>query len=205
MRALMVTSLMCGAALLGACKAQTNQDANDVLNMQNDSQGVPVNGAADSTGTSTTGAGKVQDSVLRTADGKDVGTVSVREEAGGVVLTVAARNMKPGTYGMHIHAVGKCEGPKFESAGAHWNPDNKQHGIKNPQGPHAGDLPNLVIGAAGSGGSNFNLSAALHGGLAPLLDQDGAALVIHAKADDMKTDPSGNSGDRIACAVLGGA
>ena len=205
MRALAITMLMGGAALLGACKAQNDEAARDVLNMENDSQAVPVNGAADSTGTSTTGAGAVQDSVLRTADGKDVGTVSVREENGGVVLTVAARNMPPGKYGMHIHAVGKCEGPKFESAGAHWNPDNKQHGSQNPRGPHAGDLPNLDIGQAGSGGATFNLEASLRGGLSPLLDQDGAALMIHAKPDDLKTDPSGNSGDRIACAVLGGA
>lgn len=205
MRAIAMTMLLGGAALVSACKAQTDRDARDVLNMQNDSQAVPVNGAADSTGTSTTGAAAVQTSTLRTADGKDVGTVSVREEAGGVVLTVAARNMAPGKYGMHIHSVGKCEGPKFESAGAHWNPDNKMHGSQNPKGPHAGDLPNLEIGAAGTGGSNFNLQASLRGGLAPLLDKDGAALIIHAKPDDLKTDPSGNSGDRVACAVLGDA
>ncbi|WP_114228226.1 MULTISPECIES: superoxide dismutase family protein [Sphingomonas] len=205
MRTLVMTSLMCGAALLGACKAQTHQDANDVLNMENDSQGVPVNGGMDNFGTSTTGAGADQSSPLRTADGKTVGSVSVREENGGVVLTVSATGMKPGKYGMHVHSVGKCEGPKFESAGAHWNPENKQHGTLNPKGWHAGDLPNLEVGSAGSGGTTVTLSAALRTGMTPLLDKDGAALVVHAKPDDMKTDPSGNSGDRIACAVIGGA
>jgi len=205
MRALMVTTLMCGAALVGGCNAQTNADANDVLNMENDAQAVPVNGGAETFGTSTTGAAAVQDAVLRTADGKDAGSVSVREEDGGVVLTVSVRNVEPGRYGMHIHSVGKCEGPKFESAGPHWNPDNKQHGAQNPRGPHAGDLPNLDVGTAGSGGATANLQASLRGGLAPLIDQDGAALLIHAKADDLKTDPSGNSGDRVLCAVIGGA
>ncbi|URD61267.1 superoxide dismutase family protein [Sphingomonas sp. KRR8] len=205
MRVLLVTTVMCGAAILGACKAQTNKDANDVLNMENDAQPVPVNGGADTFGTSTTGAAAVQSSPLRTADGKDVGNVSVREENGGVILTVSAMNMKPGKYGMHIHAVGKCEGPKFESAGGHWNPDNKQHGTQNPKGSHAGDLPNLDIGPAGSGGTTIKLQAALRSGMTPIIDKDGAALIIHAGPDDMKTDPSGNSGDRVACAVIGGA
>jgi len=204
MRRVTITALLGGAAILGACDAQNRSDAQDVLNMQNDAQAVPNDGGLNTFGTTTAGAGAVQDSTLRTADGKDVGVVAVREENGGVVLQVAARDMPPGTYGMHIHTTGKCEGPKFESAGPHWNPDEKQHGTQNPQGPHAGDLPNLQIGGAGSGGANFTLQAALRSGLAPMLDQDGAALMIHAKADDMKTDPSGNSGDRIACAVIGG-
>ncbi|MCW3796923.1 superoxide dismutase family protein [Sphingomonas sp. BN140010] len=204
MRSITITALLGGAAMLGACQGQNRSDAQDVLNMQNDAQAVPNDGGLNAVGTSTTGAGAVLDSTLRTADGKDVGVVAVREEDGGVVLQVSARNMPPGTYGMHIHSVGKCEGPKFESAGAHWNPDNKQHGTKNPKGPHAGDLPNLQIGPGGNGGANFTLQAALRTGLAPMLDTDGAALMIHAKADDMKTDPSGNSGDRIACAVIGG-
>jgi Cu-Zn family superoxide dismutase len=155
-------------------------------------------------GTSTTGAGAVQDAALRTAGGKTVGSVSMREENGGVILTVSANGMPQGEYGMHVHAVGKCEAPKFESAGPHWNPDGKKHGKNNPQGPHAGDLDNLTVGPAGSGGATLTLaSTALSSGMSPLLDADGAALMIHAKADDYKTDPSGNSGDRIVCAVLG--
>ena len=194
------------AILLGACQAQTDQDAKDVLNMENATSGaVPLNGAAETLGTSTTGAGAVQSAMLRTADGRNVGSVSMREENGAAMLTIGAQGMPQGEYGMHVHAVGKCEGPKFESAGAHWNPDEKKHGKNNPQGPHAGDMDNLSIGQAGSGGAAVTLAGvALSSGLAPLLDADGAALMIHAKADDYRTDPSGNSGDRIACAVLQG-
>lgn len=196
-------ALMCGAMLLSGCQAQKGADARDVINMENDSQAVPVNGAADSLGASTTGVGQMQSAELKTADGRTVGNVSTREENGEAILTVSVNGMPRGTYGMHVHAVGKCEGPKFESAGAHWNPDNKQHGKNNPQGAHAGDLDNLTVGQAGSGGATLTLTGmALRGGLAPLFDQDGAALIVHAKADDYKTDPSGNSGDRIACAVL---
>lgn len=188
---------------LAACN-QREEAARDVLNMQNDSQAVPVNGAMENFGTSTTGAGAVQSSPLRMADGREVGSVSMREESGATMVTVSVNGMPKGTYGMHIHAVGKCEGPKFESAGAHWNPLEKQHGKNNPQGPHAGDLDNLEVGEAGSGGATITLNdTSISGGLSPILDEDGAALMIHAKADDYRTDPSGNSGDRIACAVLG--
>lgn len=191
------------ALTLSACN-QREEAARDVLNMENDAQAVPVNGAADEFGTSATGTGQMQSAPFRTADGRQVGNVSMREEAGRTVLTVSATGMPQGTYGMHVHAVGKCEGPKFESAGAHWNPGNKQHGKSNPQGAHAGDLDNLEVGQAGSGGATVSLAEALRGGMSPILDEDGAALVIHAKADDYRTDPSGNSGDRIACAVLSG-
>jgi superoxide dismutase, Cu-Zn family len=191
------------ALSLAACN-QREEAARDVLNMQNDAQAVPTNGAVENFGTSTTGAGAVQSSPLQMADGRNVGSVSMREENGAAILTVSVNGMPQGTYGMHIHAVGKCEGPKFESAGSHWNPMEKQHGKNNPQGAHAGDLDNLEVGAAGSGGATLTLNdTAISGGLAPILDQDGASLMIHAKPDDYRTDPSGNSGDRIACAVLG--
>jgi len=96
---------------------------------------------------------------------------------------------------LHLHAVGRCEGPKFDSAGPHWNPAGRQHGHLNPAGSHLGDLPNLTVSANGRGALNF----LVRGGL---VDADGTALVIHAKPDDYRTDPSGSSGDRIACAVL---
>lgn len=136
---------------------------------------------------------------LRMADGRQVGTVATRDEAGGVILTVNATGLPSGTFGMHVHEVGKCEGPKFESAGAHWNPAGKQHGKDNPAGAHMGDLDNLVVGANGQGGATISLAGTNVGSLG---DADGAALVVHAKPDDYKTDPSGNSGDRVACAVL---
>ena len=110
---------------------------------------------------------------------------------------------------MHIHDVGRCEGPSFTSAGSHWNPEDKQHGLQNDQGPHRGDLPNVTVGDDGRLEAtvtiqNSNLRGSRAYGFAnQIIDDDGAALVIHAQADDMKTDPSGDSGDRIACAVLG--
>ena len=191
------------ALSLVACN-QREEAARDVLNMQNDAQAVPVNGAMENFGTSMTGAGQVQSSPIRMADGRQVGTVSMREENSATILSVSVNGIPQGTYGMHLHAVGKCEGPKFESAGSHWNPLEKQHGKNNPQGAHVGDLDNLEVGQAGSGGATITLGdIAVSSGLSPILDKDGASLVIHAKADDYRTDPSGNSGDRIACAVLG--
>ena len=142
-------------------------------------------------------------------DGTILGEVAAGDSAEGAVLKLTARNIPQGSHGVHIHDVGACEGPNFESAGPHWNPDNKQHGLQNPAGPHRGDLPNLTAGADGRveatmtvQGSNLTGSRA-YGFSNTILDENGAALVIHADADDFKTDPSGNSGDRIACAVLG--
>ena len=101
---------------------------------------------------------------------------------------------------MHLHQTGRCEAPGFASAGPHWNPTGKQHGSENPQGAHMGDLQNVTVEPDGS----LSAEVAVPGGAAsPMLDANGAALVIHADPDDYKTDPSGNSGARIACAVLG--
>jgi Cu-Zn family superoxide dismutase len=146
---------------------------------------------------------------LVAADGKVLGEVAAGDSAEGAVLRLTAQSLPPGVHGAHIHDVGLCEGPTFESAGPHWNPENKEHGLQNPQGPHRGDLPNLTVGGDGRAevtmtvqGSNLSGSRA-YGFSNTILDENGAALVIHAGADDFKTDPSGNSGDRIACAVLG--
>lgn len=136
---------------------------------------------------------------LKTADGTDAGTVTLLPAGEGMRLAVQVKGLPEGEHGIHIHATGKCEGPKFESAGGHWNPAAKKHGLQNPDGAHAGDMANLTVAADGSGIANTPLSG---GTVAELLDADGAALVIHAKADDQKTDPSGDSGDRIACGVL---
>lgn len=139
---------------------------------------------------------------LKTADGKDVGTVTASADTNGVTFTVDGRMMPPGPHGIHIHSVGKCEGPKFETAGPHWNPTGKQHGRDNPAGAHEGDLPNLNVGAGGTGTLTFKVPGATLNGPMGLLDADGAAFVVHAKADDYRTDPSGASGDRIACGVF---
>ena len=131
--------------------------------------------------------------------GEALGTVSLWESPGGVGMRLAATGVAHGLRGIHVHEVGRCEGPAFESAGAHWNPASRQHGLNNPAGPHAGDLPNVSVSANGVVNQSLVLSGA---SLAALSDADGSALVIHAATDDMVTDPSGNSGARIACAVI---
>ncbi|MBS0480313.1 MAG: superoxide dismutase family protein [Proteobacteria bacterium] len=143
--------------------------------------------------------GRLATAILRTPAGKDVGRATVREVAGGLRVTIDARFLPPGMHGAHLHTIGRCEGPDFASAGPHWNPTGMKHGAMNPQGPHAGDLPNLRVGADGRGTVGINLPGA---SFDALLDADGAAMVIHAATDDMTTDPSGNSGGRIACGVL---
>jgi len=143
--------------------------------------------------------GRIATATLRTPAGEEVGRVRVTEVSGGLRVTIDARLMPPGMHGAHLHTVGRCEGPAFASAGPHWNPMGTKHGSMNPQGPHAGDLPNLVIGADGRGTIGVTLPGA---SFDSLLDADGAAMVVHAAADDMTTDPSGNSGARIACGVL---
>lgn len=140
---------------------------------------------------------------LRRADGQVVARASATPADGAVRVRIEATGLPAGTYGAHVHTTGRCEGPDFASAGAHWNPMGKQHGSENPQGPHMGDLPNLVVGSDGRGNVSFEIPhAALHSGEHAVLDEDGAAVVVHASPDDYRTDPSGNSGARIACGVL---
>ena len=148
---------------------------------------------------------------LRDSTGRSVGTVvATPAAAGGVTLTVKVSGLPSGPHGIHVHAVGTCEpsGPTaFSSAGGHFNPSSKQHGRMNPNGPHAGDLPNLIVDSAGGGSLTVTAeSLTLDTGAAALLDADGSAIVIHANQDDERTDngPSGpgNSGARIACGVL---
>lgn len=123
--------------------------------------------------------------------------------SGSIEARVQAAGLPPGQYGVHIHTVGRCDAPAFESAGPHWNPADRQHGRLNPQGPHLGDLDNLEVSAEGHGRLEFAIPAAvLRGTQAAIIDADGAALMIHAAPDDYRTDPSGNSGARIACGVL---
>lgn len=136
---------------------------------------------------------------LRTAAGADVGKVTVREGMDGLRVTIDATGMPPGNHGAHIHMTGRCDAPDFTTAGGHWNPTTAKHGSMNPAGPHSGDLPNLLIGADGRGTLGATIPDAT---MAGMLDTDGAAMVIHAGADDLMTDPSGNSGARIACGVL---
>lgn len=136
------------------------------------------------------------------ARGADRGRVDIFKDGSGLRLELVARGFGAGTYGMHVHTTGLCEGPKFASAGPHWNPTGVQHGRDNPLGAHHGDLPNLVVEPETIGRASLHLVGTRLTGDGALLDADGAAFVIHAKADDMRTDPSGNSGDRVACGVI---
>ncbi len=141
--------------------------------------------------------------LLRNAEGKTVGMAHFTQESKGVRIAVTVKNLSPGERGIHIHAVGRCEPPDFASAGPHFNPLGKQHGLKNPAGPHAGDLPNLVVKEDGSAiYEQSTESVTLVAGELSLFDADGSALIIHADADDQQTDPTGNSGGRVICGVI---
>lgn len=141
---------------------------------------------------------------LRNSRGQMVGSAIATRQGNALRVTLTVRGVAPGIYAAHLHQTGRCDAPGFASAGPHWNPTERQHGRLNPQGPHLGDLPNLEVRANGTGRIDFDVPvpAGSAAGANPLADADGTALVIHAAADDERTDPSGNSGDRIACGVL---
>ncbi len=153
--------------------------------------------------TTTASGGRTAVADLFDASGKASGSATLRDSADGLWLDVSVKGVTPGAHGLHVHAVGTCTAPDFASAGGHWNPTAHQHGKKNPQGPHAGDAPNLIANAKGSGRLKTWLGAGMiSGGATPLLDADGAAVVLHADPDDEMTDPSGKSGKRVLCGVL---
>ena len=133
------------------------------------------------------------------ANGSAVGVATLSKRSDGLWLSIAADAPGRGTYGMHVHAVGRCDGPEFTTAGPHWNPAMKQHGRDNPMGAHSGDMPNVTANAAGRLVIETKLTGAM---FAQVLDADGASVVIHEKPDDYKTDPSGNSGKRLICGVF---
>lgn len=141
---------------------------------------------------------------LQAANGLPAGTAVLAAAGDRVTITVAAIGLAAGEHGLHLHMVGKCEAPAFASAGGHLNPAAHQHGSANPQGSHLGDLSNLVVDGNGAGTITAEIKATRAEAEAALFDADGTAIVIHAAADDYRTDPSGNSGARIACGVLEG-
>lgn len=181
------------ALATAACGGEAEEAAPDLAEAPLDTLAQPAPAAAGE------GSATAQ---LADAQGASVGTATLTDSPEGVRIAVNLTGLPAGEHGIHIHATGRCDAPDFASAGGHFNPDSKQHGLQNPQGPHRGDLPNLTVGADGT--AQQELTAPAGTTLADLLDADGAAIVVHATADDQQTDPSGNSGDRIACGVING-
>ncbi len=136
--------------------------------------------------------------------GETVGSAMLTQGPNGVTIAVEVSRLSPGKHGFHIHAIGKCDTPDFQTAGGHFNPFGKKHGLKNPEGPHAGDLPNLEVGPDGKGKIEATVGGLTLGkeGLATLFGPNGTAVVIHAAPDDEMADPTGNSGARVACGVI---
>jgi Cu-Zn family superoxide dismutase len=140
---------------------------------------------------------------LKDKDGKQVGVATLIQQPDGVRIALTGYRLPPGVHGLHIHAVGQCQPPEFATAGAHFNPMGKKHGTQNPEGAHAGDLPNLDVAANGEGGVDIVSKAVTLGpGPTSLFGDNGTSIVIHTGPDDLKTDPTGNSGGRIACGVI---
>jgi Cu-Zn family superoxide dismutase len=193
--------LTTAAALLVAASAITA--------CNNDSNGTSATNAADA----GNGSGPVTEGPsvpLVDSKGNIIGKVQGGDSDDGARLLIEARGLPPGSHGIHIHETGLCEPPDFKSAGGHWNPAGKQHGGDNPNGAHAGDLENMIVASDGSVRAEIIVPNAFiqkegrnaGPGSFEIADADGAAVVIHVDPDDYRTDPSGNSGERIACAVL---
>lgn len=140
---------------------------------------------------------------LKDSQGKAVGTITLSPKGSGVALKLQLHDLPFGEHAIHFHQNPKCDAPDFKSAGPHFNPDNKKHGLENPEGHHAGDMLNFTVDAKGKANASIeDKDVTLSDGPHSLFTNGGTAIVIHAKADDMKADPSGNSGDRIACGVV---
>lgn len=185
--------------LIAACSKSGDAAAKDSAMASDSAASLTL----DSTSIAVTSAGvtaKVLDGT-----GRELGVLTFADAGAAISIDGTLRGLPPGEHGMHLHAVGRCDGPDFASAGAHWSPTPMQHGSTNQAGPHHGDLLNLTVGADSSVVVKMSTPAGSLRGENPLLDADGAAIVIHATADDYKTNPSGNSGARIACGVVAGS
>lgn len=153
--------------------------------------------------TAATAPARTASAVLRNPAGQPVGRALFSEQGPATRIEVDVRSLPPGVKGVHVHEVGACDPPQFDSAGSHFNPQSKKHGTMNPSGAHAGDLPNIEITGNGTGRLvTVTSRLTLAPGPTSVFDGNGSAIVIHAAADDYRTDPTGNSGGRIACGVI---
>ncbi len=140
---------------------------------------------------------------LADAKGKSIGTATLSADPKGVKITLDVKGLEAGDHAIHVHETAKCDAPDFKSAGGHFNPEHKKHGMDNAEGPHAGDMPNFTVDAKGKVKATVVATGVTLGDDAhSVFTGGGTALVVHAKADDMKTDPAGNAGDRIACGTI---
>lgn len=156
-------------------------------------------------GTTLFAANKPVTVALKDGAGKDVGMAKISDGAGGkgVKIALNLKGLPAGEHAVHIHGVAKCEGPAFTTAGGHFNPDSKKHGLSNPEGHHAGDMPNFTVKANGTAKLTvMDPDVTLGAGANSIFTGGGTALMVHEKADDLKTDPAGNAGNRIACGTI---
>lgn len=185
MRTLILTAA--SALALAACNAQPAENAA---------------AANESAATNEVAAAPSARAEMATSDGTYAGVATITQDGTGLKVSFMSQRLPIGPHAVHIHTTGKCDGPGFESAGAHWNPENKQHGTENPQGSHKGDLPNVTVAGNGTGSIMYTIPNTT---LADVMDADGAAFMVHADADDNVSDPAGNAGGRIACGVINAA
>lgn len=195
MRTMAVIALMAG---LSACGGGDEDTAAAGGSDTTTITGMPADSMTDTSSMMAAPTGAPVEVVMRDASGRELGRLSLADSGEGIAVSGNLRGLAPGEHGIHLHTTGVCE-PPFESAGAHWNPTNRQHGTENPQGPHLGDMMNLTVGADSTATVQVTTPSGTLRGANALLDADGGAVVVHASADDYRTDPSGNSGARIAC------
>lgn len=166
-----------------------------------DDAGMPADSASMSAAPAPMSAADTARATLADANGREIGTLTLTNVAGGIQVAGMLSGLPPGDHAIHLHTTGQCEAP-FTSAGGHWNPTDRQHGSENPEGPHFADMPNIMVAADSSVSVMTRTPGGTLRGENALLDDDGSAIVVHAGPDDYKSDPAGDAGARIACGVV---